>query len=105
MFGAAGLVAGVFIGEKIGSLKECTNDDCNLREALQGGGIGMSLTIPLGVHLANRRKGSYWKEALASSAIYGAGVLLAVSGVPVALLAIPPAQIASSILIARATAR
>lgn len=59
-----------------------------------------------GVHLANRRRGNYALSLLASAAIGAAGVLAvdaANDGWP--LISVPIAQLISSILIERATAR
>jgi hypothetical protein len=69
-----------------------------------GAVIGESLMLPLGVHVANKRRGDYALELLASAAIAGAGVGLTAAmedmGI-VFLPAIPIAQMAASIAIER----
>lgn len=101
-FGAIGLYGGALIGDKVAS--GCEGEDCSWPALFSGAGIGMSALIPLGVHLANNRKGNYPFELLASGVICAAGAALGFSGSPGALLAIPPAQILTSILIERKTA-
>jgi hypothetical protein len=102
-FGAVGLYGGALIGDRVA--RGCESEDCTWPALFSGAGIGMSAMIPLGVHLANHRKGNLLLELLASAALCAGGAAVGFSGAPGALLAIPPAQIASSILIERLTAK
>ena len=73
---------------------------------MYGAVIGEATLLPLGVHLANHRRGNYGLSLLASAALGAAGVLaveVANDGWP--LIPIPIAQLISSILIERATSR
>ena len=103
--GAVGFVGGAFIGAAIGGGNTiCGDDSCGLEEAAYGAVIGEATLLPLGVHLANHRRGNYGLSLLASAAVAGAGLLAvdaANDGWP--LIAIPVGQLISSILIERAT--
>ncbi len=105
--GAVGLVAGGLVGAAIGGGNAiCGDDACGLEEAAYGAIIGEATLLPLGVHLANRRRGNYALSLLASAAIGAAGVLAvdaANDGWP--LIPVPIAQLITSIVIERATAR
>ena len=79
---------------------------------LMGGFVGISSGIPMGVHLANGRRGTYFLSLLASTGVGVAGVLLTSSvrgsgagGVYAALAGTVLGQIGVSIAIERATAR
>lgn len=105
--GAVGLVAGGLLGAVIG------NDDDSeegwvdaLQGAVIGGTIGESAGIALGVHLANRRRGSLPLELVASTAIGVIGLLVLYENqsppiAPILLAATPAAQLASVIAIER----
>lgn len=101
--GAVGTFAGAYLGAKA-TEDEC--EDCFLEGLVYGGIAGESALLPLGVHLANGRRGNYGLSLLASAAIAGAGVGLAAAtheeGI---LLAVPVAQLISAIAIERATGR
>jgi len=105
--GAVGFVAGALVGGAIGGGNAlCGDDACGLEEAAYGAAIGESVLLPLGVHLADRRRGNYGLSLLASAAIAGVGILAVDAtndGWP--LIPVPVAQLVSSILIERATAR
>ena len=106
--GAAGLAGGFYLGAVLAD-----DDDGDDLDALAGGvmgaAIGEALLLPLGVHLANRGRGSYGNAALTSAAIAVAGLfaLAAVQvdtpGTAVVLVAVPVAQIAAAIGIERKT--
>lgn len=103
--GTVGVFAGGFIGSALGGGNAiCGDDACGLEEAVYGAIIGESALLPLGVHLANHRRGSYGLSLLASGAIALAGVAAVDAtddGWP--LIAVPVGQLVSSILIERAT--
>jgi hypothetical protein len=105
--GVVGFVAGGYAGAAAGGGDRiCGDDACGLEEAVWGAAAGVSTFIPLGVHLANGRRGSYVAELAASLAIGAAGLGLAYdtnSGVP--LIFVPVGQILTSMLIERAAAR
>ena len=109
--GLAGGVVGFFAGGYAGAMagggnRVCGDDPCGFEEAVWGAAAGVSTFIPLGVHLANGRHGSYGKDLAASLVIGVAGMSLAYqsnSGVP--LLLMPVGQIVASVLIERAAAK
>jgi hypothetical protein len=117
--GLAGGVAGLLIGGAtaagLGTLG-CTEGcgESGLYWALLGAAVGETLSLPLGVHLTNRRQGSYLQSTLASMALTGAGIWIGFSlpetptgdrGRAILLVAVPIMQLASSIQIERWTAR
>lgn len=109
--GLAGGVVGFFAGGYAGAMagggnRVCGDDPCGLEEAIWGAAAGVSTFIPLGVHLANGRRGSYGAELAASLVVGVVGLGLAYNsntGVP--LLLVPVGQIVTSMLIERAAAR
>lgn len=106
--GAVGAVGGFYVGAVLAS-----DDDDDDLEFLSGGvavaTIGEGLLLPLGVHIANGSRGSYGKSALVSLGIAAAGLLALQAvhydppGAPIVLVAVPVAQLATSIAIERAT--
>jgi hypothetical protein len=105
--GLLGGAVGVFTGAVVGG--KATEDDCEdcvLEGVVYGGVAGGSALLPLGVHIANGRRGGYAKSLLASLAIGGAGLGAALAanegGV---LVVVPVLQLVSSILIERGTSR
>lgn len=106
--GAVGLVGGFYVGAVLAS-----DDDGDDLDVLSGGvagaTIGEGLLVPLGVHIANGGRGSYTTSALASLGIAAAGLLALQAvhydppGAPIVLVAVPVAQILTSIAIERAT--
>jgi hypothetical protein len=96
------LFAGAVLGDR---LQRYPCEDC-IEGAFYGALVGESLAIPLGVHLADRRQGNAG-IALATSVAIGALGLGAAAATDEwrLLLAIPVAQIATSIMIERHTAR
>jgi hypothetical protein len=118
--GLAGGVAGLFVGGVIGAksvgLTGCTAgcDESALYLALLGAAVGETLSLPLGVHLTNRRQGSYLPAMLASVALTGTGIWIAFSlpetpagdkGRSITMITVPVLQLVSSIQIERQTAR
>jgi hypothetical protein len=108
--GAIGFFAFGFAGALIADSQ--ADDGSDGFEALGGfvvgAVVGESVMLPLGVHVANRRRGDYALELLASAAIAGVGVGLTAAmedmGI-VFLPAIPIAQLATSIAIERRATR
>jgi len=106
--GAAGALGGFYVGAILGS--DDDDDDLDfLGTGVSVGTIGEGLLLPLGVHVANGRRGSYMSSALASLGL-AAGGLLALEAAhydppaaPIILIAVPIAQLAASIVIERAT--
>jgi hypothetical protein len=101
--GAAGVLGGAAIGVK------ATQDDCEncfFNGLVYGSVAGGSALLPLGVHLANGRRGSYGTSLLASLAIGAAGLGTALAtnegGV---MIAVPVLQLVSSVVIERRTSR
>jgi hypothetical protein len=103
--GAVAMVAGGHIGYALGGgSRVCGDDPCGFEEAIYGAAVGISLGIPLGVHLANRSRGSFGTEVATSLAIGALGMTLALgANNGVVLLAVPVAQLAASIAIERHT--
>ena len=100
--GAAGLFGGALIGDRF---QRFPCEDC-IEGAFYGALAGESLAIPLGVHLADHRRGNLAPALVASLGIgalgLGAAVVTDQWGI---LLAIPVLQVAASIGIERHTAR
>jgi hypothetical protein len=108
--GAIGLFGGAYLGAAIAHDEDCAECLEELTGALVVGTIGEGLLLPLGVHLANGRRGSYWTSALVSVGLAAAGAGLMEAAhwdpptVPIVAVAVPVAQVATSIAIERATA-
>ena len=103
--GLAGGAVGVFGGGLIGA-KVTENDceDCAVEGAAYGAVVGGSALLPLGVHIANQRRGNLGLSLLSSLAIGGLGLAIALETNEAAvLIPVPVLQIVSSILIERAT--
>jgi hypothetical protein len=106
--GAVGAVGGFYVGAVLAS--DGDDDDLDfLSGAVAVGTIGEGLLLPLGVHIANGGRGSYATSALASLGLAAAGLLALEAAhydpptVPIVLIAVPIAQIATSIAIECAT--
>ncbi len=99
--GAVGLGAGALFGGILGGgYKICGDDPCGLDEAIFGAIGGEVALLPLGVHLANGRRGKYLPALAVSAAIAGIGILLSGNGDHgEVMVAVPIAQLFSSILI------
>ncbi len=99
--GGLGLLGGAYVGAKI-TEHDC--EDCFIVGLFYGGVAGGSALLPLGVHLANGRRGDYGKSLLASLAIGAAGFGISYATDEWGLMfAVPVAQIISSIVIERGT--
>jgi hypothetical protein len=111
---AAGLLAGTigfFGGGLIGAeIDKASSDGYEEWDGLYGfvvgAPIGESLLLPVGVHLANGRRGNLPLSVLASLGITGAGIAMAVSTSEAKILvAIPIAQLLACTAIERSTSR
>ncbi len=108
--GAVGLFGGAYLGAWIGDTQGDGIDDLDsVVGALIGAAIGESTLLPLGVHVANRGRGSYWKSTLVSVGLAAGGVGLLEAAhwdapaVPIIAVAVPLAQLGAAIAIERAT--
>jgi hypothetical protein len=103
--GAIGFFGGGFAGAVINDTDDSEDDLAALAGFALGAVIGETLTLPLGVHVANRRQGNYGLSLLASAAITGVGIALATSGDDRLeyLIPVPVLQLFSSILIEKRT--
>ncbi|HEU0076423.1 MAG TPA: hypothetical protein VFQ76_02165 [Longimicrobiaceae bacterium] len=112
-----GGIAGGALGAGVGFLggltaaRTCEGDEICLLPAMAGAVVGETLGVPLGVHLAEGRRGSYPLAALASVGVtaVGLGAMAAVdntgaSAQGIAIL-VPVAQLWASIAVERRTAR
>ncbi len=99
---AGGLAAVPFV-------RACEGDEVCAIPLFIGAALGESMGTPLGVHLAEGRRGSYPLAALASVGIAAAGVsaasLLSDKGAQAVTVMVPAAQLAASVFIERRTAR
>lgn len=101
--GALGLFGGAYMGA---SFTEDSCEDCSIVGAIYGGVAGGSTLLPLGVHLANGRRGDYGKSLLMSLAIGAVGFGISDATDEWGLMfAVPVAQLISSITIERRTSR
>ncbi|HEX7240660.1 MAG TPA: hypothetical protein VF263_10360 [Longimicrobiaceae bacterium] len=119
LLAASGLVAGAagaLGGALAGLVASCTgredeNESCYLNSWLWGAAIGESLAMPVGVHLANGRRGSLGLSLLASAGLGALGLALLEEthydppGAVLVSTAIPLAQLAATIAVERATSR
>lgn len=108
--GAAGLYLGGVFGANLSggglSSDAVSGGDGwdDLGNAILFGAIGESLGMALGIHLANERRGSYWRGALA---VAGTGIIMLIPAASIdnAWVIIPVAQLWSGIVIERRTTR
>jgi hypothetical protein len=99
-----GTFGGALVGAKATTRYPC--EDCGLEGLIYGGVAAGSTLLPLGVHLANGRRGNYRAALLASLGIGAAGLGVAIASQEGAvMLAVPVLQLVSSIAIERKTAR
>jgi hypothetical protein len=102
LLGAGGLFAGALIGDRF---QRFPCEDC-IEGAFYGALVGESLAIPLGVHLADRRRGNAGVALAASLGVATLGVgAAAITDNWAVVLAIPVVQLVSSVVIERHTAR
>ena len=101
--GAAGGVAVMYTGAML-TANDC--EDCAIVGAVYGLVAGVSSGIPVGVHFSNGGRGKLLHSLLASLAIGGAGLGLAIAtDEPAVMIAVPVLQLASAIAIERNTGR
>ena len=107
--GAAGLYLGGVFGANLSGGGLSGNDVGggswnDLGNALLFGAIGESLGMALGIHVANKRQGSYWRDAIA---VAGTGFILLIPAAAIdnAWVIIPVAQLWSGIVVERRTTR
>lgn len=108
--GAAGLYLGGVFGANLSGGGLSGNDvgggDSwnDLGNALLFGAIGESLGMALGIHMANDRRGSYWRDAIA---VAGTGFIMLIPAATIdhAWVIIPVAQLWSGIVVERRTTR
>lgn len=108
--GAVGFFGGAYLGAYIADSDDDGLDDLDaLHGALILGAIGESTLLPAGVHIANGRRGNYWISAAASIALAFGGIGLMEAAhwnapaAPIVAVAVPLAQLATSIAIERST--
>jgi hypothetical protein len=101
--GAAGVVGGAIAGARAGQ-NRC--EECAIFGGIAGAVAGGSVGLPLGVHVANGRRGSYLPALGASLAIGGAGLGMAMLANDAAvMIPVPVLQMVAAILIERSTSR
>ena len=107
--GAAGLLLGGLVGAALSGDRDESDSWVNaLQGAVIGGTVGESLMLPVGVHLANDRRGDLLLSMPASLVIGVAGAVFArnasskTENLPILILT-PLAQLAASIAIERNT--
>ncbi len=110
--GAAGALGGALAGLVASCAgREDENESCYLNSWLWGAAIGESLAVPVGVHLANGRRGSLGLSLLASAGLGALGLALLEEthydppGAVLVSAGIPLAQLVTTIAVERATAR
>ena len=106
--GAVGFFAGGYAGA---ILNDSDNGDPDELDALTGfvvgAIIGETVTLPLGVHLANKRRGNFGQSLLASAAATAVGLFIATRGEdhPEAVIPFTIVQLGASVIIEQKTTR
>jgi hypothetical protein len=105
--GTIGFLGGGLVGAKIDQASSDGYEEFDgLYGFVVGAPIGGSLLLPVGVHLANGRRGNLPLAMLASVGIAGTGIALAASaGEAGIVVAIPIAQLIACTAIERSTHR
>lgn len=109
--GTLGLLVGGLAGYYItGGAEVCGDDPCGLVAGALGALAGESIGLALGVHLANRSRGSYVRDLQAAVAVaaLGVGVMAAIDpdeGGVIALVLTPAVQLAATIFTERRSSR
>lgn len=103
--GAFGLVAGAAAGAAIDHDCRGSSGLCIDSGIAVGAVIGEALTMPLGVHSGNGKRGNLALVALTSVATVACGVALAESGADEIWVALPFAQVIACTVVERWTAR
>jgi hypothetical protein len=103
--GTVGFFGGGFVGAAIDKASSEGYEEWDgLYGFIIGASIGESLLLPVGVHLANGRRGNLPLALLASIGIAGTGIALAASAEDAKILvAIPIAQLVACTAIERST--
>jgi hypothetical protein len=106
--GAAGFVLGGLAGYGIARAGDDYCEDwCGFPEAMLGAAVGGTLGMALGVHLGNKRRGSFALDFLVGALVWGAGIgVVALSDGDetvgtIAAITIPVAQLAGTIWVER----
>lgn len=102
---AVGVVAIGVIGYHLDRATECDDDFCGLDGILIGGSIGSTVLAPLGAHLANDRRGRLVPSLVAAAVGTGALWIAAAATNEEVVLAVPLANIITSVVVERATSR
>lgn len=103
--GAIGFLGGALIGSQLG-LEYGEGEFSDVEGVLLTGMFGESILLPLGVHIANQRRGKYMRNALVSASVAAAGLLMTeATGEPVFLFAVPIVQLGAAIRIEAGTRR
>jgi hypothetical protein len=113
--GALGAVVGFFGGAMIGYSLErhywpCDCDDPGLGGFIYGSAIGSAIAVPVAVHLANQRRGSFGRTLGVSSLVAAVGLLglFATSDSEAGLfflLGAPVAEVGISVAVEKSTTR
>lgn len=108
--GLAGFLVGGLTGVAI--THNCTGDEyCGLEGAFLGAAAGGTFGMALGVHLGNKRRGSFVLDFFTGAAVWGAGIAIASGSewdnttTTAAFVAIPIAQLVTTVLVERAVSR
>jgi hypothetical protein len=106
--GGAGIIGGGLLGYGLETGAGCEGDEwCGFAGTVFGAMIGEVVMLPLGVHLANRSRGSYLPGLGMSLVVALAGLTLAGAtggAAPLMVPAIPIAQLLTSIAVERRSA-
>lgn len=107
--GIVGMLGGAVIGSAVsqGNCEDESERGCRGRYAFTGALIAGSISVPLGVHIANKQPGSFMKS-LAASALAGAALYYGMKAIPgepiqIAPFLAAPVQMVTSIKIETAT--
>jgi hypothetical protein len=108
--GLVGFVAGGAAGYGLSS--NCSGELCQLPAMFFGAAAGGTLGMALGVHLGNRRQGNLAIDFLAGAGVWGIGITtIVLTGgwkpptTTVAAVAVPVAQLVTTVLVEQATSR
>jgi hypothetical protein len=105
--GAVGFFAGGFAGAVLNDRDDDPDELDALAGFVVGAIVGETVTLPLGVHLANKRRGNFGQSLLASAAATAVGLFIATRGEdhPEAVIPIPIIQLGASVIIEQKTTR
>lgn len=105
--------AGILLGGAIGlGVADCpAEEECELQGAFYGAAAGETLGMALGIHIGNRRRGSFALDIVTATLISGTGIGVAYASdwdnevTLLALVAVPIAQLIGVTLLERAVGR